>query len=493
MARIADTLTESGHNVTFFVPIFDDNRSNQLGVKLTKNVIKMERSEEMKLDPVTMDNVTSSFWNINVNSKEGHSLFDPVHKLTVQSCRSLFSNAELLATLRSHEYDVGISEPMMTCSLALFRHLGIQKTILASSCPNFDVVMAAMGEPAETSYVPAIYSSVSGDRMDFADRLENYDMYHFMVKRYGQVFDDEAKVYRSFLGQDFPDWRELIPDASVHFTNSISYLDFPRPSIQKTIDIGGITVDVEQIESQKLSNEFNAILDKQEKTMFISFGSMAKSFEMPQNYKENLLEVFKSEPNVTFIWKYESNVSFAEGLDNLELVKWAPQTTLLNDKRMSAFLSHGGLGSTIETVFFGKPTIMIPIFFDQFRNSHMLSRLGTSVTLLKTDLGNLDKLKSAFHKILHNDSFRKNAGHVADVVRNQPIKPKELVVKYTEFVGNHGPFHHMTPYSLKMPWFQRHGYDVLLYKSTFYLLPSFLFLASFRKFVFSRNEIPASR
>ncbi|CAP35383.2 Protein CBG17833 [Caenorhabditis briggsae] len=158
MARIADTLTESGHNVTFFVPIFDDNRSNQLGVKLTKNVIKMERSEEMKLDPVTMDNVTSSFWNINVNSKEGHSLFDPVHKLTVQSCRSLFSNSELLATLRSHEYDVGISEPMMTCSLALFRHLGIQKTILASSCPNFDVVMAAMGEPAETSYVP-----VSGD------------------------------------------------------------------------------------------------------------------------------------------------------------------------------------------------------------------------------------------------------------------------------------------------------------------------------------------
>ncbi|UMM33865.1 hypothetical protein L5515_007186 [Caenorhabditis briggsae] len=394
------------------------------------------RSEEMKLDPVTMDNVTSSFWNINVNSKEGHSLFDPVHKLTVQSCRSLFSNAELLATLRSHEYDVGISEPMMTCSLALFRHLGIQKTILASSCPNFDVVMAAMGEPAETSYVPAIYSSVSGDRMDFADRLENYDMYHFMVKRYGQVFDDEAKVYRSFLGQDFPDWRELIPDASVHFTNSISYLDFPRPSIQKTIDIGGITVDVAQIVSQKLSNEFNAILDKQEKTMFISFGSMAKSFEMPQNYKENLLEVFKSEPNVTFIWKYESNnVSFAEGLDNLELVKWAPQTTLLNDKRMSAFLSHGGLGSTIETVFFGKPTIMIPIFFDQFRNSHMLSRLGTSVTLLKTDLGNLDKLKSAFHKILHNDSFRKNAEHVADVVRNQPIKPKELVVKYTEFVG----------------------------------------------------------
>ncbi|ULT88067.1 hypothetical protein L3Y34_007338 [Caenorhabditis briggsae] len=105
---------------------------------------------------------------------------------------------------------------------------------------------------------------------------------------------------------------------------------------------------------------------------------------MSQNYKENLLEVFRSEPNVTFIWKYESNdVSFAEGLENVDLVKWAPQTALLNDKRLSAFLSHGGLGSTIETVFLGKPTIMVPIFFDQCRNANMLSRLGTSITLQK--------------------------------------------------------------------------------------------------------------
>ncbi|CAP21377.1 Protein CBG24865, partial [Caenorhabditis briggsae] len=116
MARIADTLTESGHN----------------------------KSEEMKLDPITVDNITATYWHITVNSKGGHSLFEPVHKLTVQSCRSLFSNSELLETLRAHEYDVGIAEPLMTCSLVLFRHLKIEKVILASSCPNYDSVMAAM-------------------------------------------------------------------------------------------------------------------------------------------------------------------------------------------------------------------------------------------------------------------------------------------------------------------------------------------------------------
>ncbi|ULT92308.1 hypothetical protein L3Y34_009815 [Caenorhabditis briggsae] len=404
-------------------PLFSSSNFLVLRIFTMFDAIVTKKSEEMKLDPITVDNITATYWHITVNSKGGHSLFEPVHKLTVQSCRSLFSNSELLETLRAHEYDVGIAEPLMTCSLALFRHLKIEKVILASSCPNYDSVMAAMGEPADTSYVPSIFSEVSGDRMDFADRLENYDMYSFMIERYSQMYDDEAKVYRRFLGEDFPDWRELIPDASVHFTNSIPYLDFPRPSIRKTIDIGGISVDLEKIQSETLNGDFDRILDLREKTMFISFGTLAKSSEMPKNYKENLLEVFKSEPNTTFIWKYEhDDVRFAESLENLELVKWAPQTALLNDKRLSAFLSHGGLGSTIETVFFGKPTIM-------------------------------------------------------------PIKPKELVVKYTEFVGNYGPFHHMTPYSLKMPWIQRYGYDVLLFKIGAILAPVVLLAAAFKLFL----------
>ena len=64
--------------------------------------------------------------------------------------------------------------------------------------------------------------------------------------------------------------------------------------------------------------------------MFLSFGSLAKSCEMPVEYKKNLIEVFKSLPNVTFIWKYETDdVKFAEGIDNVKFVKWAPQTALL--------------------------------------------------------------------------------------------------------------------------------------------------------------------
>ncbi|CAP35441.1 Protein CBG17899 [Caenorhabditis briggsae] len=480
MARLADTLTESGHNVTFFMPIIDESRRNQLGVKLTKDVIKLEQDQIMRDRKISIDKITGKFWTLDVTSKNGRLLYETFYEQVILLCGNLFRNTKVIEELRSRKFDVAIFEPLMTCALALFRHLEIENVVMASSCPNYDMAMAAMGEPADTSYVPAVFADVSGDRMDFSNRLENHDMYHLMLQVYTEMFDDEAKVYRSFLGEDFPDWRDLIPDASLHFTNSIPHLDFPRPSIQKSIDIGGISVDVEKIRSEVLSDEWDQILDEREKNVFLSFGSMAKSFEMPDDFKKNLVDVFRLKPNVTFIWKYESDdVDFARGVQNVKFVKWAPQTALLNDHRLNAFLGHGGLGSTYESAFLGKPSIMVPIFFDQSRNSNMMSRLGTTITLHKRDLGNFKKLREAFSDILYNSKYVENAQKVANMLRDQPLKPKDLVVKYIEFVGKYGPFHHMTPYSVKMPWIPRYNYDIYFYKFSLFLSPCLLVFVGF--------------
>ncbi|EGT46973.1 hypothetical protein CAEBREN_29531 [Caenorhabditis brenneri] len=272
------------------------------------------------------------------------------------------------------------------------------------------------------------------DQMGFSDRLENYDMFNLMLETFGKMFDDETKVYQKYLGAEFPTWRELVPDASLHFINSIPSIDFPRPSLQKTIAIGGISVDIEKID--ELDSGFSKILEKRPKSMLISFGTLAKSSDMPMDFKRNLLEVMRAEPNCTFIWKYESDdVDFARGVENVEFVRWAPQTALLKDSRMTAFLAHGGLGSTNEAAFLGKPTIMIPIFADQSRNSNMLARHGMSIVLHKSDIGNIPTFRNAFKEILHNEKYRLNAEKVSEMVRNQPLNPKEVVVKYVEFVG----------------------------------------------------------
>ncbi|CAI2309126.1 unnamed protein product [Caenorhabditis sp. 36 PRJEB53466] len=86
----------------------------------------------------------------------------------------------------------------------------------------------------------------------------------------------------------------------------------------------------------------------------------------------------------------------------------------------------------------------------------MLARHGNAISLHKRDLCDLKKLKSAFHSILHDENYRLNAEKVAETLQNQPLKPKEMLMKHIEFVGKYCPFHHMTPYSLKMPAYQRY-------------------------------------
>ncbi|EGT35402.1 hypothetical protein CAEBREN_09595 [Caenorhabditis brenneri] len=66
MGNIADTLTEVGHNVTFLVPIANVTRRHEIGVKLSKNGIivdKSGRSSEDNLN-VDMDEVIKPLWFI---------------------------------------------------------------------------------------------------------------------------------------------------------------------------------------------------------------------------------------------------------------------------------------------------------------------------------------------------------------------------------------------------------------------------------------------
>ncbi|KIH50219.1 hypothetical protein ANCDUO_19704 [Ancylostoma duodenale] len=76
--------------------------------------------------------------------------------------------------------------------------------------------------------------------------------------------------------------------------------------------------------------KWKQILNLRPRTILISFGSVAPSITMPDAMKKAIVEVVKSYPDVTFIWKYEKpDDTFAAGVENLILSKWTPQADLL--------------------------------------------------------------------------------------------------------------------------------------------------------------------
>ena len=59
---------------------------------------------------------------------------------------------------------------------------------------------------------------------------------------------------------------------------------------------------------------------------------------------------------------------------NFEVHTYVPQLSVLS--QASAFLTHGGMGGTLEALYHGVPMVVLPQAFDQFSNAALVERLG---------------------------------------------------------------------------------------------------------------------
>ncbi|UMM32348.1 hypothetical protein L5515_006177 [Caenorhabditis briggsae] len=174
--------------------------------------------------------------------------------------------------------------------------------------------------------------------------------------------------------------------------NANPYLNFAVARPGNVVQIGGITMLKKgTLKKIELPEEYEKILNERESTVFISFGSVVRAYEMPENFKKGILKMFELLPDVTFIFKYEDELE--EDMNsripkNVYLKKWVPQPALLLDDRLKVFVTHGGLGSTMEVAHSGKLALMVPLFAGQFENAQILARHGGAVDYNKFDLAN---------------------------------------------------------------------------------------------------------
>ena len=59
--------------------------------------------------------------------------------------------------------------------------------------------------------------------------------------------------------------------------------------------------------------------------------------------------------------------------------EFLPQTTLI--PQVDAVITHGGNNTTTEALHFGKPMILLPLFWDQYDNAQRMDELGFGVRL----------------------------------------------------------------------------------------------------------------
>ncbi|PIC24871.1 hypothetical protein B9Z55_018019 [Caenorhabditis nigoni] len=393
--------------------------------------------------------------------------------------------------LRSEKFDLAIAESLFVHAFALFEELGIRSVINTDSNLYSSGMKYALGEPSAASYYPTLYAT--DNPRGFIGRFSNFIGYFLGNTFDSWKFDAEiAALPETYKGPRC--WKTLFSNVAFNFVNSNPFIDYPTATLPKTVFVGGMQVITKKQGKMKLSKEWDEVLSKRSSNVLVSFGSMAYSSLMPDEYKKAFLEVFASMPETTFIWKYEEvNATLADHLPNVKLTNWMPQNDLLADDRLNLFVTHGGLGSTIELAYQGKPAVVVPLLGDQPRNAHMLTRHGGALQLDKSLLDQPDEIRKSIQTVLGDSNYKKNAEKLAKILDEQPNKPKDIVLKHCDFAVQFGPMETLNSEGRHLNTFAYYSLDialaVILVLFILFFVLHFVFKLVFRSYFFIFSSV----
>jgi MGT family glycosyltransferase len=139
--------------------------------------------------------------------------------------------------------------------------------------------------------------------------------------------------------------------------------------------------------------------------VYISLGTL---FNADAAFYRRCIDAFRSE-DVQVVMSIGTNVS-VESLGplppNLIVQPYVPQLDVL--ERASAFVTHGGMNSVSESLYYGVPVVVIPQMSEQEIVGRRVEQLGAGICL--TDAGaTIERLRESVQRLLADEGFRRQA------------------------------------------------------------------------------------
>ncbi|KAE8765975.1 glycosyltransferase [Georgenia thermotolerans] len=91
-----------------------------------------------------------------------------------------------------------------------------------------------------------------------------------------------------------------------------------------------------------------------------------------------------------------------------------PQTNVI--PQVDLVITHGGNNTTTETLHFGKPMVLLPLFWDQYDNAQRMHELGYGIRL-KTYEFTPEELNGAVEKLLADTELRARLAAIGERIR----------------------------------------------------------------------------
>jgi len=305
-------------------------------------------------------------------------------------------NSPTAMALKDEKFDLVITEAFFFQEplLGFAHHFGCPSVVLSPIGYMLHMNYFS-GGAVNPSYVPNVFLA-GMDTDSFVGRLRNTFLSSLWMSTYLLLYLPQANTRLREVFPTAPSAQDLMRNISLILINNNNALMDPVPLAPSVIEIPGIHIKPGKPLPADLKKW---IEDSKDGIVYFSFGSNIQPGLLPADKRDAIFDSFrKLKQRVLVKWNAEIPPNPPK---NCRFEDWVPQQEVLVHPNLKVFVSHGGLLSTQEAVYYGAAVIAIPVYGDQHMNADTATAKGFGVTVSLYEL-TTELLDAALHEVISN-------------------------------------------------------------------------------------------
>ncbi|MDR4947919.1 macrolide family glycosyltransferase [Neobacillus cucumis] len=235
-------------------------------------------------------------------------------------------------------------------------------------------------------------------------RLTNYKLNSALVEEQNRLRQNLSNEY----GFAMPD-SIMFTTGDITLVCTSKYFQPESGDFDKTFKFIGPSIT-----DRNDTSDFPIAALKGSRTIFISMGTIVN--EQPELYSSCLKAFADMDILVVMSIGKKVNIQYFGNIpSNFIIRNYVPQLQVLQNT--DVFITHCGMNSTSEALYYGVPLVMNPIGSDQPMVAERVNMLGAGIILDKSEI-NVEGLRKAVETILSDPGFVKNASKIGESLRS---------------------------------------------------------------------------
>ncbi|XP_055604317.1 UDP-glucosyltransferase 2-like [Uranotaenia lowii] len=385
-------LAAKGHNVTALSVDIDDKAPPNVSFIQIEGVYEFMTDSDDIIDYLEMTKFTT------------YDMLTAFSDFCIGGCLASLNSKgleQLLAYPDDFKFDLIISDFLQgPCLSPVAQHkFKYPPLVLATGFHGLTLSTSITGAYSYPGSIPNHEYDVP-ENMNYKQRFMNflYSHYEELLRTYHTEPTMDGLIRQ--IMPDIPYVADLDKNARVVLLNSNPVIQYSESAMPNLISVGGM-----QISSPKeLPVDLKTVIESAENgAILFSLGTNVRSDSLGKERIVAIVNAMAKFPQFKFLWKFESDKLPIEIPPNVYIRKWMPQNDILAHPNIKLFITHSGLLSTQEAIWYGVPLIGFPIFADQNKNINYCVQQGVGIRL-SIDKLNTKDLAEAIETITSNPS-----------------------------------------------------------------------------------------